>query len=321
MPALGPYAAGGISVGIHAEAPTAGELIDRLVEQARVADASGYDGVSVAEHHGGFGGYVPSPIQVAGWLLPEMARGWAATGPLLLSLRNPLLVVEESAWLAARFQGRFGLGVGPGFAPLDFEGIGVPLEERLPRFRKALEAVVDGLAGRGPSGLAGDPAVAALRAGDVPVVATLGGPVGAQHAGRLGAGAMVDSFASVEKAAGLFERYAAAGGKGPRVLCRRCWLGPPDPERMAVLAKNFRSIGSTSAVGAPQTDFTSTDDPDELADRLTAELRGSGADALLLRFHFPGLAQEDILDQLEQTGREVLPRVRQGLGQAAEVRR
>jgi alkanesulfonate monooxygenase SsuD/methylene tetrahydromethanopterin reductase-like flavin-dependent oxidoreductase (luciferase family) len=315
-----PLGSGGISVGVHTEPGSAGAILDHLVEQAHFADAAGYDGVSVSEHHGGFEGYVPSPLQVAGWLLSAMERGWAATGPLLLSLRNPTLVIEETAWLAARFPGRVGLCVGPGFAPRDFEVAGVPLEERLSRYRAALESVALGLSGRGPEGLAGDPAVAALSPGEVPLVATLGGPVGAVHAGRTGTGAMVDSFASVDKASSLFERYRAAGGRGPRVLCRRVWFGPPDPERMEVLARNYRSIGSGSAIGASQTDFISTDDADEMAERLAGEVRAAGADALLLRFNFPGLAHSALLDQLQQTGSRVLPALRERLGWQQEVR-
>jgi alkanesulfonate monooxygenase SsuD/methylene tetrahydromethanopterin reductase-like flavin-dependent oxidoreductase (luciferase family) len=309
-----PYGPGGISIGIHADGSTARALIGNLMEQARVADAAGYDGVSVSEHHGGFAGYVPSPLQVAGWLLPDMARGWVATGPLLLSLRNPILVAEEAAWLAARFPGRVGLGVGPGFAPLDFETVGVPIGERLPRYRTALEMLASALAGRGPAGLAGDSAIGGLAPGAIPVVATLGGPVGATHAGRLGVGCMVDSFASVEKASALFEAYAAAAGKGPRILCRRAWFGPPDPERMAVLARSYKGIGATSAVGGPGTDFIATSDASEMAGRLAADARVTHADALLLRFHYPGLAQATMLEQIELTGREVLPLVRQSLG-------
>ncbi|HEY4887380.1 MAG TPA: LLM class flavin-dependent oxidoreductase [Candidatus Dormibacteraeota bacterium] len=308
-----PYAAGGISVGIHAEAATPREVIEDLIEQARIADQAGYDGVSVSEHHGGFGGYVPSPLQVVGWVLSSMSRSWAATGPLLLSLRNPALVVEEAAWLAARFPGRVGLGVGPGFAPLDFAAVGIPIAERLPRFRAALETLTAALVGAGSAALAGDTAVATLAPGEIPVVATLGGPVGAAQAGRVGAGCMVDSFASVEKASGLFERYSAAGGAGPRILCRRAWFGPPDPQRMAVLASSYRSIGSTSAVGGPQTDFVATADAEEMAQRLAADVRAAGADALLLRFHYPGLAQPAMLEQLDHVGRRVLPVVRRAL--------
>ena len=309
------YARGGVSVGIHAEADSPEELIAHLAGQAAAADAAGFDGVSISEHHAGFGGYVPNPLLVSDWLLDEIPRAWVATGPLLLSLRNPALVVEDVAWMNARHPGRFGLGVGPGFAPADFDALGIPLDERLRRYRAALAAVVDGLGGRAPEPLGRDMAIRAS-AGQVPVVSTLGGPRGAEHAGRAGASAMVDSFASVEKAAALFQRYGEAGGTGVRVLCRRIWYGAPDPKRMEVLAAGYRGIGSGAAIGGPQTDFASTEDPDDLARRLVADVTAAGADALLLRFNFPGLAQADAVAQLESVGRDVLPRLRAQLSPA-----
>jgi hypothetical protein len=51
-----------------------------------------------------------------------------------------------------------------------------------------------------------------------------------------------------------------------------------------------------------------------MAGRLAADARATSADALLLRFHYPGLAQATMLEQIELTGREVLPLVRQSLG-------
>src|SRR5439155_1012099 len=77
-------------------------IVDELRAQAALADEHGFDGVMTSEHHGGFHGYLPNPLQVAGWCLEVMARGWAAPAPLLLPLRPPALVAEEIAWLAGR---------------------------------------------------------------------------------------------------------------------------------------------------------------------------------------------------------------------------
>jgi alkanesulfonate monooxygenase SsuD/methylene tetrahydromethanopterin reductase-like flavin-dependent oxidoreductase (luciferase family) len=308
-----PFARGGISVGIHpTESGEPGKAIEQLFAQARAADRAGFDGVTVSEHHGGGGGggYLPNPLAAAGWLIPDLARAWAAAAPLLLSLRNPNLVIEEIAWLAARFPGRIGLGVGPGFAPLDFEVAEVPLEERQRRYRSGLRRLAEALAGGAPDGLRGDMAVAMLAPGSVPLVATLGGPVGASHAGRAGTGAMVDSFASIEKARGLFERYTEAGGRGPRVLCRRAWLGAPDPNRMSSLARSYSGLGSGPAIGAPQADFVATPDPEEMAGLLAESVRESAADVLLLRFYFQGVSETDMEEQITRTGSEAVPHLR-----------
>jgi len=79
--------------------------VEELRVQAALAVEHGFDGVMTSEHHAGFAGYMPNPLQVAGFLLEAMQRGWAAPCPLLLTLRPPALVAEEIAWLAARFPG------------------------------------------------------------------------------------------------------------------------------------------------------------------------------------------------------------------------
>jgi alkanesulfonate monooxygenase SsuD/methylene tetrahydromethanopterin reductase-like flavin-dependent oxidoreductase (luciferase family) len=92
----------------------AGAVVTEMCAQSRLAADAGFDGVMTSEHHGGFAGYIPNPLQAAGWLLEAMPVGWAAPCPLLLPLRPPALVAEEVAWLAARHPGRVGVGVAAG---------------------------------------------------------------------------------------------------------------------------------------------------------------------------------------------------------------
>src|SRR6185437_7649974 len=98
-----PFAAGSISLRLypHNDLP-APEIVSIMREQGRRAAECGFDGVMVSEHHGGFAGYLPNPIQACNFLLDAMASGWAAPSPLLLPLRPAALVIEELAWLAAR---------------------------------------------------------------------------------------------------------------------------------------------------------------------------------------------------------------------------
>src|SRR5438105_11587701 len=101
-----------------------------------------------SEHHGDFAGYLPNPLQLAGFLLDAMPTGWAAPCPLLLPLRPAPLVAEEIAWLAARFPGRVGVGVAAGALPVDFEIMETTMDDLAPRFAAALVAVTDALQGR-----------------------------------------------------------------------------------------------------------------------------------------------------------------------------
>ena len=41
--------------------------------------AAGFDGVTMSEHHGGFHGYLPNPLQAAGWCLEAMPHGGVLT--------------------------------------------------------------------------------------------------------------------------------------------------------------------------------------------------------------------------------------------------
>ena len=66
---------------------SAPDMITEMRTQARLAVEQGFDGVMLAEHHGGFAGYLPNPLQMAGWLLENMPGGWAAPCPMILPLR------------------------------------------------------------------------------------------------------------------------------------------------------------------------------------------------------------------------------------------
>ena len=61
-----PFAPGSISVRLypHTELP-ASRIVDELLAQGAVAHDHGFDGVMTSEHHGGFAGYLPNPIQAA----------------------------------------------------------------------------------------------------------------------------------------------------------------------------------------------------------------------------------------------------------------
>jgi alkanesulfonate monooxygenase SsuD/methylene tetrahydromethanopterin reductase-like flavin-dependent oxidoreductase (luciferase family) len=295
-----PLAPGSVSLRLypHDDLP-APAIVDELRTQAALGADAGFDGVMTSEHHGGFAGYLPNPLQAAGWCLEAMGGGWAAPCPLLLPLRPPALVAEEIAWLAARFPGRVGVGVAAGALPIDFEIMGVSMDDLTARFTASLEALVRVLDGSDPGVLADDPAIKACAEHPVPVVSAAMGTTAVRRAARLGIGILFDSLSTPERCRELSEAYRAAGGAGPCVLIRRAWVGEPPGERVERQLDVYRSYAAPGAqahwegeqlVGAP--------DPAEVADGLADVARRAGADAVNLRVHVPGVEPEIARDQV-----------------------
>ena len=103
-----PLAPGSISLRLYPHDADPVEQVALLRHQARRAVEAGYEGVMVSEHHADFPGYLPNPIQLAGFLLEAMPTGWAAPCPLLLPMKPYALIAEDLAWLAAAHPGRVG---------------------------------------------------------------------------------------------------------------------------------------------------------------------------------------------------------------------
>ncbi len=123
----------------------AAHYADRLALVA-AADAAGFYGYHVAEHHGTPIGMAPSP---GVWLSAVAARTTRLRfGPLvyLLPFYNPLRLVEEICMLDNLSSGRFMLGVGRGISPFEGGFFGIDNAESPFRFAEALEAVRKGLA-------------------------------------------------------------------------------------------------------------------------------------------------------------------------------
>jgi probable F420-dependent oxidoreductase len=118
---------------------------EAIAEQARAAEAAGFDAVFVTDH----------PIPGERWLRagghhtldPFVALAFAAaatrrirlqTHVLVLPYRNPFLVAKAAATLDVASGGRLILGVAAGYLESEFAALGVPFAERNERFDEAL---------------------------------------------------------------------------------------------------------------------------------------------------------------------------------------
>ena len=221
-------------------------IVAELTAQAALAAASGFDGVMTSEHHGGFAGYLPNPLQAAGWCLEEMATGWAPPCPLLLPLRPAALRGRGGiAWLDPRHPGRVGLGVASGSLPQDFDAMHVPIADMVPRFTSAFEELLASSTaaprraprrpGRRPAGTS-----------PVPVLSAAMGFTAA-GAARRGAGLVFDSMSTPERCRELTDEFRSAGGTAPSVLIRRAWVGEAPRGDLDTQLEVYKGYAAASA--------------------------------------------------------------------------
>ena len=310
-----PFAPGSVSLRLYPHLDLAAPaIIDELLAQAALASENGFDGVMTSEHHGGFAGYLPNPLQAAGWLLDAMTRGWAAACPLLLPVRPPALVAEEVAWLATRYPGRVGVGVAAGALAADFEAMGSTMDDLTTRFAAGLATLTAMLRGEELGPLAGDPALAACARNPVPVLSAASSKAAARRAAAFDAGVLFDSLATPRRCRELSDAYRAAGGVQPVVLVRRVWVGAPPNEQVDAQLDVYRTYAPAAA---PQhwgsNEMVADDDITAIADTLVEIARAAGADALNLRVHVPGVAPAAAREQIVELGTHVVGRVQDAL--------
>jgi alkanesulfonate monooxygenase SsuD/methylene tetrahydromethanopterin reductase-like flavin-dependent oxidoreductase (luciferase family) len=305
-----PFSPGGISLRLypHNELP-AEDIVRVMREQAVAAVAAGFDGVMVSEHHGGFGGYLPNPIQMAGWLLEAMPHGWAAPCPVLLPLRPAALVVEELAWLAARFPGRVGLGVASGSLEADFTIMETNKDNLTARFAAGLRVVAASLSGRDLGALAGDRAVRGCIEHPVPVLSAAMSLTATRRAAEAGAGLLFAGVTANHHCRAMADAYRAAGGTAGIVLVRRISLGGAARARHAAQVDLYRGYTTAASQSKWREDQLLSGDSAEIAAELAADLVETGADSLNLRIHVPGVTAEEALAGIAGLA-EVLERLR-----------
>jgi len=303
---------GSVSLRLYPHDLPPAQLVAEVGAQAGLAEAVGFDGVMLSEHHAGFPNYLPNPLLAATWALEATQRIWAAACPMLLPLRPVNHVIEDLAWTAQRFPGRVGAGFASGALADDFALSGVPFDEMRDRFRAALPLVVAGLQGRADGLVGADPAVQALAGSPVPVVSAAQSPAAARRAGLLGIGLLFDSLIGVSRAAEVSAAHQEAGGGGARILIRRAWLGAPPAEAVDAQMDRYRRAASSAARDhwGKGDGVVASEDPTEVAAGLRSLLDETGCDALNLRVFHAGMTPTEARSQIERLGTEVLPLLR-----------
>jgi alkanesulfonate monooxygenase SsuD/methylene tetrahydromethanopterin reductase-like flavin-dependent oxidoreductase (luciferase family) len=312
-----------------------GPELAHLIEQVRAAKASGFASLMVGQH------FLSKPLQMfqATPLLARLAveaEGMMlGPGLLLLPLLNPVVVAEEAATMDWLTGGNYVLGLGLGYRKEEFESIGVPFGERVPRMIEGIEVirklwrdpvvehqgrfhrlsgVQASLKPRRPDGpplwLAGDVEVAVRRAarlGDAWMPSPL---VSREAVGRLGA---------------LFRETRAAAGLPPAgefPIIRECHVGSGTGKALDEVREPLSFKYEAYASWGGDSGFVPADNiradfdkfaasrfvigsESEVVEEIGRYRETTGTDHMLMRVQWPGLDQTTTLRTIDRLGRVI----------------
>jgi len=309
-----------------------------MIAQAVHADAIGFRGVSIPEHHLLNILLVPSPLQLAVAIAARTNRIEIASSICQLPIRDMRVFAGEVIQAQALCAGRLVLGVGKGAFGFETGRIGVPMEETKPRFEESL-AVLEALLSREEVSWDGqwykfDALTVMPRPEDpIPLALAIMAPPGIEAAAAKGYHIQTTPLSAdhgvLESQVNAFHRGAAISGKaGQRLsLQRGLYLArdADEADRMATLAyryyESFDNVfggpgivehGIIKPLPRKQTmaDFRANIlicGQAEMIDRLSAYAE-LGIDEIIVSSNF-GQPQGDVLEMMNRLASDVMPKV------------
>src|SRR2546430_1310330 len=117
------------------------DVYAHALEEARLADELGFEAVWLAEHHFSPYGICPSLAVLAAAIARETRRVRIGTSVIVAPFAHPLRIAEEWAMVDILSGGRIEFGLGRGYQPKEFRGLGVSMEKTRERFDECLEVI------------------------------------------------------------------------------------------------------------------------------------------------------------------------------------
>ncbi|HEX4112112.1 MAG TPA: LLM class flavin-dependent oxidoreductase [Stellaceae bacterium] len=111
------------------------------IDYVSEAEALGFHGVFIVEHHFTGHGQVSASLNVLSYLAARTSRIRLGTAVVVLPWHNPVLVAEQAATLDLLSNGRFDFGVGKGYREAEFAGFCVAPDEATERFDEAMDVI------------------------------------------------------------------------------------------------------------------------------------------------------------------------------------
>jgi alkanesulfonate monooxygenase SsuD/methylene tetrahydromethanopterin reductase-like flavin-dependent oxidoreductase (luciferase family) len=319
------------------------EIYAQALDLAELAEQEGFDSVWVSEHHFVDDGYLPSLLPLCAAIAARTRRVQIGTGVVLTPLHDPLRLAEDVAVTDLISGGRLILGIGLGWRQEEFDGLGVPLTERVPRMIAGMDTMRRAWRGDlAPGGSRQNLPAVPVR----PLPAQPGGPplwIGAssepaiRRAGRLADGFMATEPSQAElaqQAALARQEFVAAGRAGEFPISLHlpvfAWDGPDgwdlvrDPLRYHAWKyedmEHARGRAGEPRLPPPITadeeatlrDSVILGTPAQVAATIDEYRRAAGGDLVFVAgLYFPGLAWDVQCQAVRTFARRVAPLVRE----------
>ncbi len=118
---------------------------DRVTREVMEAEEDGFDAIWIAEHHfSNTYGVLPDPFSYLAYLAAKTSRIRLGSAVMVVPLHHPMRIVENAAFIDILSKGRFQLGLGSGYRPYEFEGLGANYEERREIQQEAISIILAG---------------------------------------------------------------------------------------------------------------------------------------------------------------------------------
>lgn len=117
------------------------DVLRDTLDEIQLADELGFDSVWLAEHHFSKYGILGSPLNFGMAVAERTKNITIGTAVLVIPLHDPLRLAEDIAALDVLSGGRVTIGVGRGYAPKEFAGLRIPLDESKGRYKETLEVL------------------------------------------------------------------------------------------------------------------------------------------------------------------------------------
>jgi len=315
------------------------QVIAEHLDQMRLADELGFDAVWLTEHHFSSVPYVPdvlgeygisaSPFALACAVSQITRRVRIGTAVKVLALEHPLRTAEDAALADLLSLGRLEFGVGFGYRKYEFEGLGIPIEEKNERFKEALEVIIGAWTNEEFS--------YAGRFYQIPRLSLIPKPYQRPHppvwiASRLGTKEIIEFTvknryqllsawappSELRATHDMFQAAMAEQGKAniPFDLpcIRHVFVGETDQvaqqDGEAAVEYYMKSTALFRPIGAHERGQMIFGSPDTCATKIEQLHRAAGVNYILCWMNFGGMPQERVSRSMRLFAHQVLPRFR-----------